>query len=159
MTINETLTHTFQAADAGDAIRCRARAPWLDADDVIESSARLDVLCESVLKTIHPPLNHQSRPKRISARFCPNVSSNYQDPAQSKEPLQMTGLVAGQAVNVAVNFTANPRPVRVYWNMEDDTQLSVVPYDIRASTHDRFDVMQLKEMVSRLVPVALLGHH
>jgi len=64
-------------------------------------------------------------------------------PPQPKEPTTLYGYVAGQAGDVVVNFTANPSPIRVYWKVEDDSQLNVVPYD-GPSTNDRFEVYELK---------------
>jgi len=67
-------------------------------------------------------------------------------PPQPKEPTTLYGYVAGQAGDVVVNFTANPSPIRVYWKVEDDSQLNVVPYD-GPSTNDRFEVYELKTTV------------
>lgn len=55
--------------------------------------------------------------------------------------------MAGQAGDVVVDFTANPRPVRVYWKVDDDKQLNVFPFDGSAAGHDRFDVAELKQTV------------
>jgi len=64
-------------------------------------------------------------------------------PPQPKEPSTLYGFVAGQPGDVTVNFTANPRPVRVAWKLDDGSELAVEPFTGRAST-DRIDVMELK---------------
>lgn len=64
-------------------------------------------------------------------------------PPQPKEPSTLYGFVAGQPGDVTVNFTANPRPVRVAWKLDDGSELAVEPFTGRAST-DRIDVMELR---------------
>jgi hypothetical protein len=47
---------------------------------------------------------------------------------------------------VTVNFTANPRPVRVAWKLDDGSELAVEPFTGRAST-ERIDVIELRNTV------------
>lgn len=49
---------------------------------------------------------------------------------------------------MTVNFTANPRPVRVYWRLDDGSELMVEPFGARASPDNRFDVADLRNTVS-----------
>jgi len=63
-------------------------------------------------------------------------------PAQPKEPSTLYGFVAGQPGDITVNFTANPRPIRVYWKI-DETELVVEPFGGRMS-NERFDASELR---------------
>lgn len=69
-------------------------------------------------------------------------------PPQPKDPATLYGFVTGQPGDVTVNFTANPRPVRVYWRLDDGSELMVEPFGGRASPDNRFDVADLKNTVS-----------
>lgn len=54
--------------------------------------------------------------------------------------------MAGQPGEITVNFTANPRPTRVFWKI-DETELPVEPFTGRSS-NERFDALELRNTVS-----------
>ena len=74
------------------------------------------------------------------------------DPPQPKDPVVINNLAIGQPVDVRINFTANPRPVRLYWELEDGTQVNVEPFPFdterRSTAGERFEVFQLRQTVS-----------
>ena len=59
---------------------------------------------------------------------------------------------------MTVNFTANPRPVRVAWKLDDGSELAVEPFTGRAST-DRIDVMELKNTVRQTFSCCIIKIH
>ena len=61
------------------------------------------------------------------------------DPAQPRLPVT-TKAVVGAPVDVVRSFTANPRPLRVFWSLDDGQRLDVVPFAAqigRASCRER----------------------
>ena len=92
-------------------------------------------------------------------RFCPfnphNQPTNFcfTVPPQPKDPSTLYGFTIGAPGDVTVNFTANPRPVRVYWKLDDGSELQVEPYGGRASPDNRFDVSDLRNTVRLKLPM------
>lgn len=66
-------------------------------------------------------------------------------PPQPKAPTTLYGFVAGEPGDVAINFTANPQPVRVYWKI-DENEYNVEPFD--GTENGEFEVERLRQAVS-----------
>lgn len=64
-------------------------------------------------------------------------------PPLPKDPVTLYGYGIGLSGDVVVNFTANPKPTNVYWQLDDDTRIQVEPFS-PSSASGRYEITPLR---------------